>query len=154
MSRTSQRQRRPNLTDAQTRLLEALDDAAEHAHWEFDPDEYRGVSTVGFARIKGISGNGSFYRSLQSMAETDNPLVRERDRRDGYLIDVGGSLKLSVTSRYTGGYSMSITNVRDFIEGPEYQRLDVRERLHRLVLQRLQSDWGYLDDAYVVSRLD
>jgi hypothetical protein len=43
--------------------------------------------------------------------------------------------------------------VKKFKSGPEHQRLDVRERLNRLVLERLQYH-GYCENAFVRSRMD
>jgi hypothetical protein len=138
------------LTDAQHELLGTLDDVAEHVHTEFDPSEYDGFSTAGFAHIR-ISGNSSLYRSLVSLARSDNPHVFH-DQRGDMRVDVGG-LNLSVLENHSGGYRLSIANVSDFRPGPEYQRLDVRERLHSLVLERLRYN-GYAGEARVYSRMD
>lgn len=141
------------LTDAQRELIGDLDDVAEHVAWEFDPDEYEGISTIGFASIVNVSGNGSFVRRVQSAASEGAIDSVEETPNGGYRIECAG-LELSVTrDTYRGGYSISIINVGDFRSGPEHQRMDVRERLHRLVLDRLQKH-GYCMDARVTSRMD
>lgn len=137
------------MTDAQTDLFETLDDVAEHVAWEFDPDEYTGISTIGFAHIGNIDGRSSFVQRVKSLADSDQPIVQENRR--GYHIDAGG-LGLML-NQGTDGYRLSISNVSDFRSGPEHQRLDVRERLHRLALNRLKQN-GYLNDAVVYSRMD
>jgi hypothetical protein len=52
-------------TPAQQELIAHMDDVAEHVAWEFDPDEYQGISTIGFAHIHGINGNGSFMSRVR-----------------------------------------------------------------------------------------
>lgn len=139
-------------TENQRELIAALDDTSEHVNWEFDEDEYQGASTIGFASVKGIDGRKSFVRSVRSAAENDDiPYVQE-GQNGGYKIDVGG-LEMSVSSGHNSGYRLSITNIRDFMSGPAHQRLDVREKLHSLALERLQKN-GYLQEAYVRSRMD
>jgi hypothetical protein len=140
-----------NLTEAQHELISDLDDVAEHMHWEFDPDEYEGVSTCGFAHVANVSGNGSFVRRVRSLVKSDDERFRER-RSGGYEINLSG-LGLTVTRAHDGGYRVSVTNVQSFRSGPEYQRLDVRKELHRLLKERLQYN-GYIEDAFVRSRMD
>lgn len=140
------------ITDAQEELITDLDDVAEHVAWEFEPDDYEGVSTIGFAHVS-LNGNGSFVRRVMSAADNEAIDYVEETRNGGYRIELGG-LELSArTDSYRGGYRLSIINVGDFRPGPEHQRLDVRERLHRLVLERLQRH-GYAQDARVRSRMD
>lgn len=140
------------LTDAQQELVSTLDDVAEHVAWEFDPEEYEGFSTCGFASIKNIDGRGSFVQRVKSLAESDHPAVTERERRSDYVISVGGA-SLRLSPERDSGYRLSLTNVSDFRSGPEYQRLDVRRRLHELVLGRLQYN-GYCDRGRVHGRMD
>jgi len=142
------------LTDAQTELVADLDDVAEHVLYEFDPDEYDGVGTAGFAHIRGIDGRSSFVRRCSSLAESDSvDWIQIPDRRDSIRIEIGG-IQLSLTPNRDSGYRCSITNVSDIRPGPEHQRLDVRERLHRLLLDRLQYH-GYLQrGVWVTSRMD
>jgi hypothetical protein len=138
------------LTEAQSDLIAALDDVSEHVAWEFDESEYRGISTCGFAHIH-FSGNSSLYRRLQSLAGSDHPDV-EFDQRNDIVAQVGG-LELTVMESHDSGYRLSIRNVKDYISGPEYQRLDVRKRLHSLVLERLRYN-GYADSARIYTRMD
>lgn len=138
------------LTERQEELLVALDDTAEHVSWEFEPEAYQGVSTIGFAHIAGIDGRSSFMQLLRTLAESGNEHVVEH--RDGYMIEIG-RLALSVLPAHNGGYRMSITDVGAYRDGPEHQRLDVRERLHNLVLNRLQYN-GFLTGCRVKSRMD
>lgn len=138
------------LTDAQYNLIVALDDTAEHVSWEFDENNYIGTSTAGFAHIGSIDGRCSFIqnvKSLSSIPEVD--CVSES--RNAYNIEVG-NLELSIMN-LSDGYRVSVSNVRNYVSGPNYQRLDVQERLHRLVLNRLKSR-GYLTDARVFTRID
>jgi hypothetical protein len=167
---------RPGLTEAQTDLFETLDDVAEHVSWEFDPDEYQGISTIGFAHIKRIDGRSSFVQRAKALADSENlsgsPQASDqrssdndavewvvRDRRNpvsGRVAPVKievGSLQLRLAPSHDSGYRLSVSNVSDFRSGPEHQRLDVRERLNRLVLNRLQYH-GYCDDAWVSTRMD
>jgi len=58
---------RPGLTEAQSDLFETLDDVAEHVSWEFEPDDYQGISTIGFAHIKRIDGRSSFVQRLEQV---------------------------------------------------------------------------------------
>jgi hypothetical protein len=139
------------LTEAQSDLIAALDDVSEHVAWEFDPDEYRGVSTCGFAHVANVSGNGSFVRRVKSLAASDDGRFEER-RSGGYEITLSG-LELTVIESHRGGYRVSVSNVREFRSGPEYQRLDVRKELNRLLKERLQYN-GYVEDAFVRSRMD
>lgn len=139
-----------SLTEAQRDLIETLDDVSEHVAWEFNPDEYQGFSTAGFANIH-FSGNSSLYRLLTSLAASDCEHV-ERDAR-GNITASFGRLELSVYERHNSGYKLSIVNVRDYISGPEHQRLDARKRLHSLVLERLR-EHGYLDGARIYTRMD
>lgn len=140
------------LTPAQSELISDLDDVAEHVAWEFDPDEYQGISTIGFAHIHGIDGNGSFMARVRSCVKSGQIEYITELRNGGYQIQISG-LELHITKSHSGGYRASVTNVRSFKSGPEHQRLDVRERLNRLVLDRLQQH-GYLNGAFVRSRMD
>jgi len=167
---------RPGLTEAQTDLFETLDDVAEHVSWEFDPDEYQGISTIGFAHIKRIDGRSSFVQRAKALADNDAVGWVTRDRRNPVQgrvapvkIEVGGlgrpsdsrstdeqgsvGLELRLAPSHDSGYRLSVSNVSDFRSGPEHQRLDVRERLNRLVLNRLQYN-GYCEDAWVSTRMD
>lgn len=138
------------LTDSQYDLIVALDDTAEHVSWEFDASNYQGPSTLGFAHIGDIDGRCSFIqniKSLSSIPEVD--CVSES--RNAYTVEVG-ALELSIMD-LSSGYRVSVSNVKDYISGPEYQRLDVQERLNELVLHRLQSR-GYLRDSRVITRID
>jgi hypothetical protein len=140
-------------TDAQETLITDLADVTDHVAYEFDADEYEGVGTCGFAHVSGLNGNRSFVRRVKSAADNEAIDHVEHGRNDGYRIDLGG-LELSLRKdSYRGGYRLSIINVGDFRPGPEHQRMDVRERLHRLVLNRLQYH-GYAGDARVRSRMD
>lgn len=149
---SAQRQRGSSLTEAQRELIGDLDDVSEHVAWEFDPDEYRGISTCGFAHVGNIDGRASFVRRVQSLADTGKSIV-QHGRNSGYRIQVGSLEMLLREDSYRGGYRLSIANVGAYINGPEYQRMDVRERLHGLVLERLQYN-GYLSGARVYSRMD
>lgn len=157
------------MTEAQSDLFETLDDVSEHLAWEFEPDNYEGLSTIGFAHIANIDGRSSFVKRIKSLANSDNPIVREN--RNGYHIELGdsrrgspvsqtatrdgkvGKLSLMMMEAHDSGYRLSISNVSDFRSGPEHQRLDVRQRLHELVRDRLQYN-GYCEDAYVKTRMD
>lgn len=143
-------------TDAQTHAMNALDDVAEHVAWEFDPDEWRGVSTCGMAHVAIPDGRASFIQRVRSLADVDDEYVdwieHAPRNRDGYRISIGG-LDLSLRDGYRD-YRLSITNIGEIVGGPEMQRLDVQERLHQLVLDRLQYDWDYLADSRVRSRMD
>ena len=139
-------------TENQRELIATLDDVSEHVNWEFDETEYQGASTIGFASIKNIDGRKSFVRSVKSAAENDDILYVQEGRNDGYKIDVGG-LEMSLSAGHKSGYRLSITNIGEFISGPAHQRLDVREDLHSLALQRLRKN-GYLDNARIRSRMD
>lgn len=139
------------LTETQTQMVADMDDVAEHVAWEFDADEYEGLSACGFAHITNIDGRSSFVKRIKSLADSRSPIVLHNERRDEYDISVGG-LELSLRNGHNG-YQLSVTNVQDFRPGPEFQRMDVRERLHSLVLGRLQYN-GYLEGAWVKSRMD
>jgi len=142
---------RSGLTEAQSDLTETLDDVAEHVAWEFDPDEYDGFGSCGFAHIQ-MDGRCSFAQRVKSLASSDHSMVEEVDRGPSateYQIQVGG-LQMVLNE---AGNRLSVTNVSDFRPGPEHQRLDVRIRLHELVLHRLQSH-GYLDEARIYRRMD
>lgn len=148
--------RQETFTETQSQMIRDLDDIAEHVAWEFDPDDYRGISTIGFAHIDGIDGRSSFVQRVKSLADVDEEYcsgfsVRET-RRGEYRIEVG-SLDLRLSTGGRNGWRLAITDVSAYIDGPEHQRLDVRERLHRLVLRRAQYH-GYLDGARVYSRMD
>jgi hypothetical protein len=139
------------LTEAQSDMIATLDDVSEHVAWEFDSDNYHGPSTVGFAHIS-LDGNSSFASRIRSLSKSGCPHVEHNERRDEYRIQVGG-LELSLRSGHDG-YRLTVSNVKDYIGGPEFQRLDVRERLHSLVLERLRHN-GYLEDhGQVRSRMD
>lgn len=138
------------LTEAQSDLIATLDDVAEHVAWEFDESEYQGFGTCGFAHIQ-ISGNSSLYRRLRSLAGSEHSMV-EFDQREDIQVSVGG-LELTVMENHDSGYRLSVRNVKDYISGPEYQRLDVRKRLHSLVLQRLRYN-GYAESARIYTRMD
>lgn len=139
------------LTDAQEQMIGDLDDVAEHVAWEFDADEYDGFGACGFAHIK-MDGRCSFSQRVKSLASSDHPMVEKVERGPSayeYQIHVG-RLQMSLNE---AGNRLSITNVSDFRPGPEHQRIDVRIRLHELVLHRLQSH-GYLDGARIYRRMD
>lgn len=139
------------LTEAQRELETALKNTSKHVSENFDEHRYTGPSTIGFAHISNVNGNGSFVRSIQSLSrvKSNRTVVNENGR---YRVEKNG-LKLSVTKAHNGGYRVSVSNVREFIDGPEHQRLDVRERLNRLVLEKLQEQ-GYLEGSYISSRMD
>lgn len=150
---------RGGMTEAQTGLFETLDGVAEHVSCEFEPDDYQGISTIGFAHITNIDGRSSFVQRAKSLADCDAGGRVERDARNpvagrvkSVKIEVGG-LELRLAPSHDSGYRLSVSNVSDFRDGPEHQRLDVRERLNRLMLQRLQYN-GYCDDAWVSTRMD
>ena len=135
-------------TEAQEKLVTALDDTSEHVHWEFDKDEYKGNGEKGSAEISDISGRKSFVRSVKTTAKNDNISYVIEDG-DGYKITVGGvELRLSKDQH---GYCLSVSNTRDIVGGIEYRRLDVQERIHLLALQRLRMH-GYLLDARLQSQ--
>ena len=150
---------RPGLTETQADLLEALDDTSEHVAWEFDPDNYRGISTIGFAHIANIDGRSSFVQRAKALADSDATPNVTRDERNpvsGRVAPVViqiGSMELRLAPAYDSGYRLSVSNVNNYISGPEHQRLDVRERLHRLVMARLQLH-GYIENARLRSRMD
>jgi hypothetical protein len=138
------------LTEAQHEMLGVLDDIVEHLHTEFDSDDYQGPSTCGMAHIHDLSGNGSFVRRVKSLADSENPHVTERQRR-GYVIEVGG-VTMTLMPAHDTGYRLSV-RTSDLLPGPEQQRLDAQERIHKLALQRIRYN-GYADDARVRSRMD
>jgi hypothetical protein len=143
------------LTDAQHEMLVALDEAAEHIAWEFDADEYEGFSTCGFAHIGNIDGRSSFVQRIRSLArEHECVHVEEKNKHSGneFKIDVGG-LEAVLQPSYDSGYQLSITNIGQYIDGPEYQRMDVRERLNGLLRCGFERN-GYLTEARVKSRMD
>lgn len=140
------------LTDAQHKLVGALDDTAEHVAWKFDQSEYEGPSTIGFASIDNINGRKSFVRSVQSASRSDSiDWIQERRDKE-YRIEIG-HLEMDLSSSYSGGYSLKVLNISDIVEGPKHQRLDLREKIHSLVLNRLRT-YGYLEDARIRSRMD
>lgn len=143
------------LTDAQHRLVGALDDGAEHVAWEFDPDEWRGVSTCGFAHIHIPDGRCSFVQTLRGLA--DDPefdWITSAEHRSGHSVEIG-CLELTCNPASTkGGYRLSITNTRELCHGPSFQRMDVQQHLHELLLNRLQLEHDYLPDASVRTRID
>jgi len=132
--------------------LAAFDDVDQHIAYEYHPDCYQGLSTIGFAHIAGIDGRKSFYIRCKQLA--NDPTVDQvtTDRRGDIRVDVG-TTSFRISEAYDGGRRMSLTNVRDFQPGPEHQRLDVRERLHSLALNRFRYN-GYLQEARVSSRVD
>jgi len=139
------------VTEAQSELLTVLDDVSEHVHWEFDADSYDGFSTCGFAHIGNIDGRSSFVRRIDGLADSND--TRVTGRSDGsYNIRVAG-LDLTLRADYDSGYRLTLNNVGEFVDGVEYQRLDVRERLHGLIRERLQYN-GFIEDAHVRSRMD
>jgi len=151
------------LTDAQTELVADLDDVAEHVLYEFDPDEYDGIGTAGFAHIRGIDDRSSLIRRCSSLADSNSvdwiqyddrgPGRSDRDESAPLRVEIGG-LQLRLAPNHDGGYRCTITNVSDIRPGPAHQRLDVRERLHQLLLDRLQYH-GYLQrGVWVTSRMD
>lgn len=146
------------LTDAQEQLLFGLDDAAEHVAWEFDPTEWEGIGTCGFAHIRIPDGRCSFVRRAKALAHSDNPAVQVDQRvvsgGANQLTMSFGRLELSLGPSHRSGYRLSITNVQSLANGPSYQRIDLRERLHKLLLERLQSKWGFLEKARVYTRMD
>lgn len=137
-------------TDAQAEFVGDIDDVAEHVSWEYDSDKYDGPGTCGFAHIANIDGRSAFVKRVKSVANSGYKCVQENRR--GYIISVGG-LEMSLTKNHDSGYRLSITNVSDFQPGPSFQRIDVRERLHGLVLERLNK-YEYCQDARVKSRMD
>lgn len=144
------------LTDAQHEMVGDLDDVAEHVAWEFDADEYQGMSTCGMASITNIDGRSSFVRRVKSLATSDAvDWIRNAGRPDvdKYVIEIGSLDLLLTHSEYHGCYRLSLTNIGEIMGGPEMQRMDVQERLHDLVLERLRYR-GYLDDARRTSRMD
>lgn len=169
----------PVLSDSAHDLRNAFDDVSEHLCFEYDSEQYSGISTIGFAHVAGIDGRKSFYTRLKELvAYDDEPRVTE-DRRGDVQVKIGNSAEgtarsasrsevavtetqevseigkphFRISEAYDGGRRMSLTNVRDFQPGPEHQRLDVRERLHTLALNRFRYN-GYLQDARVSSRVD
>lgn len=148
-----------SLTESQDDMIETLDDVAEHVAWEFEPDDYEGISTIGFAHIK-MDGRSSFVQRVKSLVMCDEIGWVKRSQRNPmrngpngpFVIEIG-KLKLRLAPDHDSGYRLSITNVSDFRPGPEHQRMDVRERLHDLVLERLRYN-GYCEDARRYSRMD
>lgn len=152
MSRTTVRGE--ELTDTEHDMVAALDDTSEHVAHEFDPDDYVGMSTCGFASITNIDGRSSFVRRVKSLADTDLIDWVYQDQNGSYRIEIG-SLELSLShSDYHGCYRLSIVNTTELCHGANYQRMDAQERLHDLVLERLRSEWSLLEDAYRTSRID
>lgn len=145
---------RPGFTEPQEHLFHALDDAIEHLHWEFDVSDYQGPSTCGMASIWGIDGRGSFVRRMDALASNDSAPQIERDRRGHLRVDIGGVEFLLRKNNRASGYRLSITDVAIPDLGANWQRMDVQERLHQLLLNRLQDEWDYLDRAMVTSRID
>lgn len=143
-------------TDAQKRTNGAIDDALEHLASEWDREEYRGVSTCGFGRIKGLDGRKSLVRGLKLLARDDDyPQYTLSGRKnDRVTIEVAG-WQLSLSPNHDSGYSLSVTGFPDhYGVGADVQRMDLQERVHELILERLQSYWGLAEDAYVYSRID
>jgi hypothetical protein len=149
---SAQRQR---LTDAQEHLVGALDDAAEHVMYEWDKPDPHGTGTCGFAHIGKIDGRSSFVQRSKSLADNDDVSWVTSSRRNGITITIEvGALELSLRPSHRSGYRLSITNIAELVGGPAHQRLDVRKELHRLLLERLSGEWGYLDTARVYGRVD
>jgi len=140
------------LTDSQREILGDIDDVAEHVAFEFDPNQYAGIGTCGFAWISNIDGRCSFVRRCRSLADSDATDVVTFDRNNNMVIDCG-QLEMLLQTDYSGGYCLSVTNVRDIIGGPSHQRIDAREAINSLVKERLQYN-GYIPDARVKSRMD
>lgn len=140
------------LSDGAHDLLATFDDVDQHLAFEYDPEQYSGISTIGFAHIKGIDGRKSFYTRLKELAENSSIDQITTDRRGDIQVDVGRA-SFRISEAYDGGRRMSLSNIRDFQPGPEHQRLDVRERLHSLALNRFRYN-DYLGDARVSSRMD
>lgn len=151
MSRTTVRGE--ELTEREESLLGALDDTSEHVAYEFDPDDYVGMSTCGMASITSIDGRSSFVKLVKSLADTDIVPGVNEDHNGSYKIEIG-SLELFLShSEYHGCYRLSITNTQDLCIGPNFQRMDAQERLHDLVLERLRYN-GFLEGARRTSRID
>ena len=155
---------RRHLTDAQTELVTDLDDVAEHVMYEFDPTEYDGIGTVGFAHIRGIDGRSSLVRRCASLVDSDrvdwitrddcHPGETDQNSESAPLRIAIGGLQVRLAPNHDSGYRCTITNVSEIRPGPEHQRLDVRERLHRLLLDRLQYH-GYLRrGVWITRRMD
>lgn len=142
------------LTEAQHEMTGALDDANEHLHWEFDPDEYKGFSTCGFAHIRISDGRCSFVQMIRGLAKHPHTLVQEDTRsHSGPEYEWSfGDTRYSLRKGHDGGYRLNVS-ANHLFDGPEYQRMDVQERIHRLVLERLRAH-GYLNDAGIRSRMD
>lgn len=141
---------RPALTDEQWDVTTSLDDAIQHCHFEIDPDQYRGVSTCGFASIADVDGRRKFMRRIKSNAEEDRH--HYQGTRNGVSIEIGGWRITVHEDSYRGGYRVSISD-QTILHGPDIQRLDFQERLHREFLRRMQQN-GYLEEARVTSRID
>lgn len=153
--------RQPQLTEAQDHLVSALDDAAEHVMWEWDQPDPHGIGTCGFAHITNIDGRSSFVQRAKSLADSDAVDWVSRDRRNpvrGRVAPIAieiGSLELRLAPSHDSGYRLSVSNIAQLVGGPAHQRIDVREELHRLLLQRLRNEWGYFNErARVYSRMD
>lgn len=138
------------LSNEQWDLIGTLDDVSEHVFYELDLDDYRGPSTCGMASIKGIDGRSKLVRRAKSVADLRNRHV-EHDG-DGFQLTIGG-LEMILKPGHESGYWLSVSNLPEITQSPDYQRLDLQERVHRLVLERFQYN-GYLADAYVSSRID
>ena len=142
----------PVLSDSAQDLRDTFDDVSEHLCFEYDSEHYTGIITIVFAHVAGIDGRKLFYTRLKELvAYDDEPRVTE-DRRGDIQVKIGKP-HFRISEAYDGGRRMSLTNVRDFQPGPEHQRLDVRERLHSLALNRFRYN-GYLQDTRVSSRMD
>jgi hypothetical protein len=135
------------LTDAQYNLIVALDDTSEHIAWEFNAEIVNsGPGTEGSAYIENIDGRCSFIQNLKSLA--DEPEIDFITySNESYHVKIG---KMKLLIQNTNGYTVKLDNVRDYVTGIEYKRVDVNKRLNQLVLQGLKSR-GYLNDSVVTS---
>lgn len=139
-----------SLTNEQWDLIAAVDDAIEHCHFEIDADDYRGPSTCGFASIVDVDGRRKFMRRLKANLEADRHNFSNATTGVGE-IHMGG-FRIVITEDYQGGYRVSIAQ-QNILGGPDIQRLDFQERLHREFLNRMRYN-GYLEEARLRSRMD
>lgn len=145
------------ITEAQEDLLFSVEGVYLKFNRNFDKSEYDGFAAAGFAHITAIDGRCSFVQRSKTLA--DNPKITEFRRtasRSGRVSGVeieAGCLRMTLKPAYDSGYRLSVSNIGELMEGPEFQRLDVREDIHSLVLEAFQND-GYLPDARVRSRMD
>ena len=64
-----------------------------------------------------------------------------------YNVEIG-NLELSIINS-SNGYKVYISNIRNHISKVNYDRLDVKEKLHHLDLNRLNYN-GYLNESRVI----